>query len=123
MKRFIGYAVSAATLAMLYSGIENWQNVAATLVVVAALLRIVVLVLVCIAGIDRSQKATDSILQMQRDMKKPNILDQGCRIATAVGLAYFGMFFPLCMQLLGIAAYAVARAGLDKEALERSADV
>lgn len=123
MKRLIGYAVTAAMLAMLYSGLDNWQNVAAALVVVVALLRIVFLVLVCLAGIDKSQKATGSILQMQREAKKPNIVDQGFRVATAVGLAYFGMFFPLCMQLLGIAAYAVARAGLDKEVLERSADV
>lgn len=123
MKRLIGYAVTAAMLAMLYSGLANWQNVAAALVVVAALLRIVFLVLVCIAGIDKSQKATGSILQMQRDAKKPNFIDQGCHIATAAGLAYFGMFFPLAMQLLGIAAYTVARAALDKEAVERSADV
>jgi hypothetical protein len=123
MKRLIGYAVSVATLAMLYSGLENWQNVAAALVVLAGLLRIVFLVLVCIAGIDKSQKTTTSILQMQREAKKPNFFDQGLRIATAVTLAYFGMFFPLCIQLLGIAAYAVARAGLDKEVLERGADV
>lgn len=123
MKRLIGYAISAAVLAMIYSGFANWQNVAAAVVVATALCRVVFLVLVCLAGIDKSQKATASILKMQRDAKKPNIIDQGCRVAMAVGLAYFGMFFPLCMQLLGIAAYAVARAGIDKEILERSADV